>query len=436
MDGIHGLLDSSLTGIMAAMIQREYYTVSRLTQSIKAVLDTAFEDLWVRGEVSGLKVHSSGHIYFALKDRDARISAVVFRGSVPHLACRPTEGAEVLCRGRMDVYPPHGSYSLVVERMEAVGQGALLEELEKRRRRLEAEGLFDPARKRPLPLLPGTVGLVTSPTSAAIQDMLRVIFERYPARVLVYPARVQGEGAAAELVRGLQVLGAQPDVDVIILGRGGGATEDLLAFSEEAVVRAVATCPKPVISAVGHETDTPLCDFAADLRAPTPTAAAEAVVPRLSDLQGWAADRRRSLQRHMRSSEDYARRLTDDLRQQLELRFRGALEVRQTTLGGLRGELWRQHPRNQLDRRAEALARLKDGLALAARDGLASREQKLERAKGLFAVLGPRGQLLRGYALVKKVPGDGRPLTDAAQVASGDGLEIVLAKGAVKAVAE
>jgi exodeoxyribonuclease VII large subunit len=421
---------------MAGMIQREYYTVSRLTQSIKAVLDTAFEDLWVRGEVSGLKVHSSGHMYFALKDRDARISAVVFRSSVSHLVFKPQEGAEVLCRGRMDVYPPHGSYSLVIERMESVGQGALLEELEQRRRRLEAEGLFDPARKRPLPLLPACVGLVTSPTSAAIQDLLRVIFERFPARVLVYPARVQGEGAAAELVRGLAVLGADPEVEVIILGRGGGATEDLLAFSDEALVRAVAACPKPVISAVGHETDTPLCDFAADHRAPTPTAAAEMVVPRLSELLAWTSDRRRSFRRHMRSSEEYSRRRTDDLKERLQLRFQGALELRQTSLGRLQGELWRQHPRNLLDRRAELLARLRLSLGQVMNEALQSRQQQLARAQGLFAVLGPRAQLLRGYALVKKLSGAGRPLTDPAQVAPGEELEIVLAGGSLKARAQ
>lgn len=239
----------------------------------------------MRGEISGFKRHSSGHCYFTLKDETACIDAVIWRSGASMLAFRPEDGAEVVASGKLTTYPGRSKYQIVVDRMELAGEGALLALLEKRRRALAAEGLFDPGRKRKLPFLPRVIGVITSPTGAVIRDILHRLEGRCPTRVILWPVPVQGEGSAAKIAAAIRAFPTlEPRPDLLIVARGGGSIEDLWSFNEEEVVRAAADCPVPLISAVGHETDTTLIDFAADLRAPTPTAAAELAVPVRTEL--------------------------------------------------------------------------------------------------------------------------------------------------------
>ena len=267
------------------------WTVSELSGALRRTVEDAYGHVRVRGEISGYRgPHSSGHAYFSLKDEGARLDAVCWKGTFQRLKVRPEEGLEVVAIGRLTTYPGKSGYQIVIEGLEFAGAGAIMAMLEERKRRLQAEGLFDAARKRPLPFLPRVIGIVTSPTGAVIRDILHRLDDRFPRHVLVWPVRVQGETSAAEVaaaIRGFNALpagGAIPRPDLLIVARGGGSLEDLLGFSEEAVVRAAAESGIPLISAVGHETDVTLIDFAADVRAPTPTAAAEMAVPVRADL--------------------------------------------------------------------------------------------------------------------------------------------------------
>jgi exodeoxyribonuclease VII large subunit len=266
-------------------------TVGELAGSVKRVIEDAFGRVRVRGEISGFKRHSSGHCYFSLKDESACIDAVIWRSSAGSLAFRPEDGADVIATGKMTTYPGRSKYQLVVERLELAGEGALMALLERRRKALAAEGLFAAERKRRLPFLPRLIGVVTSPTGAVIRDILHRLEDRCPTQVVLWPVPVQGEGAAVKIaaaIRGFAELDRSPDL--LIVARGGGSIEDLWAFNEEEVVRAAAESPIPLISAVGHETDTTLIDYAADLRAPTPTAAAELAVPVRAELLAGLED--------------------------------------------------------------------------------------------------------------------------------------------------
>ncbi|MEP9366846.1 exodeoxyribonuclease VII large subunit [Xanthobacter sp. VNH20] len=267
------------------------WSVSELSAALRRTVEDAYGHVRVRGEISGYRgPHSSGHAYFSLKDEGARLDAVVWKGNFARLKLRPEEGLEVIAVGRLTTYPGKSGYQIIIESLEFAGAGAIMAMLEERKRRLAAEGLFDPARKTLLPYLPNVIGIVTSPTGAVIRDILHRLADRFPRRVVVWPVRVQGDTCAAEVaaaIRGFNALphdGPVPRPDVIIVARGGGSLEDLLGFSEEAVVRAAAESAIPLVSAVGHETDVTLIDFAADVRAPTPTAAAEMVVPVRADL--------------------------------------------------------------------------------------------------------------------------------------------------------
>lgn len=260
-------------------------SVSELSGALKRTIENAFGQVRVRGEISGFKRHSSGHCYFTLKDESACIDAVIWRTSASILAFRPEDGAEVIATGKLTTFPGRSKYQIVVERMELAGEGALLALLEKRKKALAAEGLFNPERKRRLPFLPRVIGVITSPTGAVIRDILHRLEDRCPTRVIVWPVAVQGEGAAARIAAAIRAFPSlEPRPDLLIVARGGGSIEDLWPFNEEEVVRAAANCPIPLISAVGHETDTTLIDFASDLRAPTPSAAAELAVPVRAEL--------------------------------------------------------------------------------------------------------------------------------------------------------
>jgi exodeoxyribonuclease VII large subunit len=255
------------------------YTISEITRLIKQELERAFPLLWVEGEISNFHRHRSGHLYFTLKDEACQLRTVMFRSEAKQVPFEMKDGLQVVCRGHINVYEPRGEYQLVVEVVEPKGKGALQLAFEQLKEKLKKEGLFDPKFKKKLPLLPKKVGIVTSPRGAAIIDIIRTLERRFARlRILIYPAQVQGEGAAKEIIEGIDYLGGLPDIDVIIVGRGGGSIEDLWAFNEEAVARAIFRCPVPIISAVGHEIDFTISDFVADIRASTPSAAAEMVI--------------------------------------------------------------------------------------------------------------------------------------------------------------
>lgn len=272
------------------------FSVGELAFSLKKTLEENFGRVRVRGELSRISVAGSGHMYSSLKDENAVIDAVCWKGQMSKLSVKPEEGLEVVCTGRISSYPKSSKYQLIIETMELAGEGALLKMLEERRKKLSAEGLFDETRKKPLPFLPDVIGVVTSPTGAVIRDILHRVADRFPRRVILWPVLVQGDGAAAQItaaINGFNALpekGKTPRPDVLIIGRGGGSLEDLMAFNEENVVRATANSEIPIISAVGHETDTTLIDFASDLRAPTPTGAAEMAVPVRMNIVAQIAD--------------------------------------------------------------------------------------------------------------------------------------------------
>jgi exodeoxyribonuclease VII large subunit len=264
---------------------RKFLTISELNEVIKGTLESQLQPFWVVGEISNFRVPPSGHFYFTLKDDKSQIAAVMFRRQGAGLSFVPENGMEVLCLGRVGLYSVRGDLQLYVERLEPRGQGALYLAFEQLKKKLAAEGLFAPERKRALPFLPSAIGIVTSVKGAALHDMLRILGDRFPdRRIVLRPVKVQGEGAAEEIALGIKELGGSGEVEVMIVGRGGGSLEDLWAFNEEIVARAIFAAPVPVVSAVGHEIDFTIADFVADQRAPTPTAAAEMVLPRQSDL--------------------------------------------------------------------------------------------------------------------------------------------------------
>jgi exodeoxyribonuclease VII large subunit len=269
---------------MGLFAERKVFTVFEITSEIKRSLER-FGLIWIQGEISNFKHHSSGHMYFTLKDKRAQLKAACFRSNNCYLKFRPEDGLEVVVRGRLSVYEPRGDYQMVVEYMEPVGLGSLQLAFDQLKEKLRREGLFEEDRKKPLPLLPRKIGIVTSPTGAAIRDMLRILKRRNASlHVLIYPARVQGTGAVEEIIRGVRYFNSRHDIDVIIVGRGGGSLEDLWAFNQEVVARAIFKSEIPVISAVGHEVDFTITDFVADVRAPTPSAAAELVSGARGDL--------------------------------------------------------------------------------------------------------------------------------------------------------
>ncbi|HEX6549675.1 MAG TPA: exodeoxyribonuclease VII large subunit, partial [Gammaproteobacteria bacterium] len=282
---------------------RQIYTVSALNRAARGLLETGLPLLWVEGELSNLARPASGHLYFSLKDASAQVRCALFRNRASLLRFTPRDGQHVLVRARVSLYEPRGDYQLQIEHMEDAGHGALQRAFEELKKKLAAEGLFDAASKKPLPAAPHTIGIVTSPSGAAIRDILSVIRRRYPvARVIVYPVPVQGEGAGAKIAAMLQTASTRAECDVLIVSRGGGSLEDLWAFHEEIVARAIHACPIPVVSGVGHEIDFTIADFVADVRAPTPTGAAELATPDSSEwLQALSNLRTRIVQAQNRS---------------------------------------------------------------------------------------------------------------------------------------
>ena len=437
------------------------YTVSELSVRLKRTVEEAYGRVRVRGEISGLKRAASGHLYLALKDADAVLEAVCWRGTAERLKMRPEDGLEVVCVGRLTTYAARSKYQLVIERMEPAGIGALMALLEERRRRLAAEGLFDEARKRPIPFLPEVVGVVTSPTGAVIRDILHRLSDRFPRRVLLWPVLVQGEQAAAQIAAAIEGFNRlspgepTPRPDVLIVARGGGSIEDLWAFNEEEVVRAAAASRIPLISAVGHETDTTLIDFAADRRAPTPTAAAEMAVPVQSELVYSVLDLQRRLAGAMgrivadggRALAGLARGLRDP-REVLEARTQRLDEIGERLARGLAVGLERRNarltgiaaglrPRVLVERVAgasETVDRLARALDRETRRLVADRGRRLAGAAKLLESLSYAGVLARGYAVVREAGGG--PVTSARALRPGMAVDLELHDGRAGAVVD
>ena len=411
---------------------RKVLNVSELTARIGEALEERFPAVWVEGEISNFYLHGSGHAYFTLKDADAQVRAVLFRTRMRRIKFEPADGLHVLAFGAIEVYRQRGEISLVVELLEPKGLGALQLAFEQLKARLQAEGLFDQARKRELPRFPRRIGIATSPTGAAIQDMLRVIGRRYGAlNIVISPCRVQGDGAAEEIAQAIRDLNALGDVDVIIVGRGGGSIEDLWAFNQETVARAIAGSKVPVVSAVGHEVDFTIADFVADLRAPTPSAAAELVVREKQAVVDTLAQLRARLERSAaRPLRDLERRVDE-----LTVRLRR----------GLRGEVSRAGHRVALATRAlraaDPVARVTSGRHRL--EGLESRliasfTRRCDRARsGLRAAvarldsLSPLAVLGRGYSLTRARTGEF--VRSASQVKAGDDVQVLLQRGSLDA---
>jgi exodeoxyribonuclease VII large subunit len=381
-------------------------SVGEIASKLKRFVESEFGHVRIRGEISGYKRVASGHAYLSLKDENAVIDGVIWKGSVGALAFQPQDGIEVVATGKLTTYPGRSKYQIIIERMELAGAGQLMALLEKLKAKLAGEGLFDNARKKRLPYLPRVIGVVTSPTGAVIRDILHRLEDRCPTQVVLWPVKVQGEGAAqdvARAVRGFDAMatgGPIPRPDLVILARGGGSIEDLWCFNEEEVVRAVAECAIPIISAVGHETDTTLCDYAADLRAPTPTAAAELAVPVLADL-------RLTLDNHAQRMERCARRYHERAGERLAGAVR-ALPKRDALLGPQRQRADDAGARLDLalERRVAGARSLLDRSGAALRPAmleqrLAAARQRLDGAGRLLEAAHPRKPLERGYAWVE-----------------------------------
>jgi exodeoxyribonuclease VII large subunit len=404
-------------------LERRVYTVSELTAAIRGTLETQFGEIWVEGELSNCRAWNTGHLYFTLKDRGAQIKAVMFRTAVRYLRFSADDGLHVIARGRLGVYDPKGEYQLVCEHMEPRGLGARQLAFEQLKKKLQAEGLFDPARKRPLPALPRRIGIVTSLDGAAIRDIIKVLGRRHPnAHLIVRPTRVQGDGAADEVVRALRAIARVPGVDVIIAGRGGGSVEDLWVFNEEAVARAIAAARVPVISAVGHETDFTIADFVADVRAPTPSAAAEMVVASHAEFRarvdrlahrlhtGMRAEvqRRRSAVHALTSRRGLAGwharlamrgRHAADLAHRLRRAGDGALARREREFRTLRLRLESRDLRRHLVAIRGRLESANGRLSAAAQKSRHAADTRFRSLAGRLENLSPLAVLARGYAV-------------------------------------
>ena len=435
---------------------RDVYTVSRLNKEVRLLLESGMPLLWLEAELSNFAAPASGHWYFSLKDNQAQVRCAMWRQRNSQVRFRPKDGMAVLVRARVGLYEPRGEYQLIVEHLEEAGEGALKREFEKLKTKLAAEGLFAAERKRPLPAVPRRIGVVTSPTGAAIHDILRVLRARFPvAGILVYPTAVQGAAAVPEIVRAIETASRRQECDVLIVARGGGSLEDLWCFNDERVARAIAACRVPTVSGVGHEVDVTIADFVADLRAPTPSAAALAATP---DKSAWleslallatrfggavgrylrarglalgAVLRRLQLSHPGARLVQHAQRL-DELEQRLRLALRSNVLGRRQRLENLSTRLWRENPRHRLEALCSQAAALRQRLASNMTTTLAALETRLALASRTLDAVSPLATLGRGFAVVSRVD-DGTLLRDARQAPEGTEIEARLSKGRLRA---
>ena len=423
-------------------------TVSELNHQARHLLESSFMQVWVEGELSGFSRPSSGHWYFSLKDQKCQIRCAMFRGANQRIRTLPREGDQIRIRGKVTLYENRGDFQIIVEHLEPAGLGALQQAFEALKARLQSEGLFDPARKKPIPATPRHIGVITSPTGAAIHDILTVLKRRCP----LYPTAVQGQAATADIVQAIDRAQRHGLADVLIIGRGGGSLEDLWCFNEEAVARAIAACPIPTVSAVGHEVDVTIADFVADLRAPTPSAAAEKISPdqqdwlrRLTEQQGrLGQSARRLLQRLDNQLGHLSARLRDPRREllekaqrmdELELRLnkaiRNRLDQQKQKTDYLLQRMSAQSPRRTLKTASEQTQQLEERLTLAARHLLRQKDERLQHIAQTLPVVSPLATLGRGYAIVRD--DQGRIVRKAGDLETGDQITARLGRGSVSA---
>lgn len=404
------------------------YAVSELSQQVKSLLEDEIGSVWVEGEISGFRPQASGHMYFDLKDESALINVCLFRGSQRHCSVLPENGKQVKVFGDVTSYPKSSRYQIICRAMEEAGLGKLHLAFEKLKKKLADEGLFDEAIKKPLPALPLRLGIVTSPSGAALQDMLNVLARRYPnLHIRIAPARVQGPGAAEEIAAGIETLNRFPDLDVILIGRGGGSMEDLWAFNEERVARAIHASAKPVISAVGHETDFTISDFAADLRAPTPSAAAELVIGRKADFEEQVRSLEKRLQRGLRDSLDGAAQDVDTLQDKLWIHTRHTVERLRSQVSDRARRLQQASPRAQLKARTEAVHQAEKRLQRSLSGRLNRSQHRVLAAENRLQAMNPAQVLTRGYSITRTA--SGRVLRSISDVQAGEEVSTRLSDG-------
>ena len=425
-------------------------SVTELTRRIKSLLEGQFPTLWVDGEISNLAIAASGHAYFTIKDANAQLAAVMFRGVTSKVTFKLADGLQVVARGEVSVYERRGQYQLIVSQLLPKGLGALQLAFEQLKQKLAAEGLFDAARKKPLPLLPDRIGLVTSPTGAAIRDFLNILARRYPNRhIIINPVRVQGQGAAAEIAAAIDELNAQDLVDVIIVTRGGGSLEDLWAFNEEIVARAIARSRLPIISAVGHEIDFSIADFVADLRAPTPSAAAELVVKAKSEFQNELRQFQQRLDKDLRYRLSESRRrlagctlrhpaeLVRQLQQQLDDLAHRLTQAAVVTLARCRSRVAENKlltPRDFIRGQRQRLDSQAHRLVASSQRQRQAVRQRLLALEGKLGLLSPNSTLARGYSITRLA--SGKVVRTVSQVSPGIAIRTLVTDGEFESVGQ
>jgi len=432
--------------------QREIFSVSRLNREVRGLLEGNFPLVWVEAEISNLSRPASGHWYFTLKDPSAQIRCAMFRGKNTRLRFQPENGDQVLIRAQLSLYEARGDYQMIVEHMEEAGDGALRRAFEQLKQRLDDEGLFDEALKKPLPTVPAQIGVITSPSGAAIRDILQILERRFPAiPVVIYPVAVQGASAATEITTAIKTAAKRKECDVLIVARGGGSLEDLMAFNDEKVARAIHQCHIPVVSGVGHEIDFTIADFVADLRAPTPSGAAELVSPdraewqqRFTQLQSrLQAATQQQLSKGQQRLEWLSKRLQqqhpgqqlrqqaqrlDELEQRLQRNLQQGLQLRRNELAHVATRLQQHNPQHRIQQFTSTQQQLTARLQRAIQQQLQQRQQQLQGVTRALDAVSPLATLGRGFSITRNHP-DGRVLRDAKDAAIGDTIETKLAQG-------
>jgi len=433
-------------------VERKIFSVSQLTENIKTILEESFPFIWISGEISNFKSPVSGHYYFTLKDKNAQISAIMFRGQNRNLKFLPEDGMKITGFGRISVYAPRGNYQLILEYLEPAGAGALQAAFEQLKARLSEEGLFDKSHKKPIPFLPAKIYLITSPTGSVVHDMIRVLHRRYPdAAITILPVKVQGDDSAEEIVSAMSLINTIDDADVAIIARGGGSLEDLSPFNSEIVARAIFASRVPVVSAVGHETDFTIADFVSDLRAPTPSAAAEMVTPVKQDLlerqsslfKQLCARFNRYIQNRLNLLNNLTKKLVDpkkrldDLTLRLDDGFmRMNRALKQTVNQKQERLLWwtkrleKNSPQNRIDDLRFILGKNQETLLFLTTSLIKTKKLTLKEISGRLDVLNPVAVLNRGYSITRTLP-EKTIITDENNVFDGQLIEILLAKGII-----
>ncbi|HED17822.1 MAG TPA: exodeoxyribonuclease VII large subunit [Gammaproteobacteria bacterium] len=438
---------------------RDIYSVSRLNQEVRDLLDSSFPLLWIEGEISNLARPASGHLYFTLKDANAQVRCALFRNRARLLACRPENGLQVLLRARVSLYEGRGDYQIIAEHLEPAGDGALRRAYEELKNRLQKEGLFDPDRKQELPSLPKQIGIITSPSGAAVHDALSVLHRRFAGiPVIIYPVAVQGADAARQIAAMIKQADLRDECDVLLLTRGGGSLEDLMAFNDERVARAISNCTRPLVAAVGHEVDFTIADFVADVRAPTPSAAAELLSPDSQDwlqqtrqlqrrltqtMQQHTDDLRQSLswlsnrltQQHPQSHLQQQMQLADGLESRLRLAIRQQLDRASSRLVITQSRLQSVHPDSRINSCQQQLGYLQSRLKQVIHNRINVPRQTLSGLSRALNSVSPLATLERGYSITRTLP-DGDILTSVASLSTGDTVNTRLSDGEINCVIE